>query len=175
MACRPMPYPTCGMHPMSSQWHATPCHPMPSECHAATRPSAHLSILYHSLPLPMPPHAFGWYGTAWHWAAWHLGGKIPTFWHLHWRQTCAKITKSGIPKFNIQRLRIHTGGIAFGWHGVAMDLDGMGRQWIWMAWDSIQWHCCPMQCHPMPCHPNPLPPNAIPMQCGVGIGVEHPL
>jgi hypothetical protein len=81
----------------------------------------------------------------------------------------------------------NTGGIAFGWHGVAMDLDGMGRQWIWMAWDSIQWHCCPMQCHPMPSHPNPLPPNAIPMQCcssamppnaipmqcGVGIGAEH--
>ena len=55
----------CLPNGMLPQWHVTPmqcnpmlphaalipCHPMPSKFHAATSPSAHPSILYHSLPL----------------------------------------------------------------------------------------------------------------------------
>ena len=38
-------------HPMLPHAAPIPCRPMPSKFHAATSPSAHPSILYHSLPL----------------------------------------------------------------------------------------------------------------------------
>jgi hypothetical protein len=41
----------CRPNGMPPQCNATPCRPMLSQFHAATSPSAHPSILYHSLPL----------------------------------------------------------------------------------------------------------------------------
>ena len=38
---------------------------------------------------------------------------------------------------------------------VAMDLDGMGWQWHWVA----------MSLHAVPCHPNPLPPQPFQLNC----------
>ena len=65
--CRPMPpyFHATPCHPSAMPPHAAlipcrpmlphaaliPCRPMPSKFHAATSPSAHPSILYHSLPL----------------------------------------------------------------------------------------------------------------------------